>query len=392
MSVIEKPLSIQKFLRDPDHSLGDLKKDPYKLIISAGPEARRIGFKYNQIKSDLGNRICQESRGLILEKPSWRVVSCSLPKFFNAAENHAVDIDWDSAEIFEKLDGSAVVIYRWQDDWIAHTLGTIEGEGPVQMDESMKKYEKDWEGNTFADLFWDRFECIYGLDALESLDEDCCYMFELCTDFNRVVKSYHKDRIVLLAVRNRETLKERDIETAPDFFDRPDRFDIDAYSDVMDKVEDLDPDDEGFVIVDGDWSRVKVKQESYVLRHKMRDSIISKKNGIIEAIQNEEADDFVGTFPKYKDVFEEVREDLRNLMGKIEVKYERLDGDEVDPDDHEERKEFALAVQDIPVSEIHGLFFQRLTGQIDDFWEGIKDMNTDKLSYALDKDWTVDDT
>jgi len=387
MGVINKPLAIQEFLRDPNNSLGDLKKDPYKLSISAGPGARRIGLKYNQIKSNLSLQICQEARGLILEKPSWRVVSCSLPKFFNAAENDAVDIDWDSAEIFEKLDGSAIVIYRWQGDWVAHTLGTVEGEGPVQMDDSVRKYKKDWEGKTFADLFWDRFDRIYGLGALEDLDTDCCYMFELCTDYNRVVKSYDEDRIVLLAIRNRETLEERDIETAPDYFDRPERYDIDAYSDVMDKVESLDPDDEGFVIVDKNWNRVKVKQESYVLRHKMKDNIVSRKNGILEAIQDERADDFVGTFPEYKDTFENVKKDLDALVTRLETEYEELDGDSVDPDDHEERKEFALAVQDIPVPEVHGLFFQRLTGQIDDFWDGVKEMNADKLSSALDKRW-----
>lgn len=387
MAVIEKPLAIQEFLRDPDNSLGDLKNDPYKLKIKVGPDRRRLCFKYNQIKSDLGLQICQESRGLILERPSWRVVSCSLGKFFNAAENHAVDIDWDSAEILEKLDGSAIVIYKWQGEWVAHTLGTIRGEGPIQMSDAVRKHKKDWEGDTFADLFWDRFERIYGFDTLDDLDTDCCYMFELCTDYNRVVKSYDEDRIVLLAVRNRKTLEERDIETAPDYFDRPERFNIDAYGDVMDKVEDLDPDDEGFVIVDKNWNRVKVKQESYVLRHRMKDNVVSRKNGILEAIQNEEADDFVGTFPEYKETFERVKKNLESLVTQLEAEYEGFDGDSVDPDDHEERKEFALAVQEIPISEVHGLFFQRLTGQIGDFWEGVKDMNTDKLSSALDKRW-----
>lgn len=110
--IIEKPLHIQKRLREADSdgaAFANLKRDPYKLTINVGSDRRRFCFKYNQIKSDMSLPICQEARGLILDKEdNWNVVSYALPKFFNAAENEAVDIDWDSAEIFEKMDGSCV--------------------------------------------------------------------------------------------------------------------------------------------------------------------------------------------------------------------------------------------------------------------------------------------
>lgn len=107
--IIEKPLEIQKFLRTDGNTLGDLKQDPYKLSINVGPDRRRVCFKYNQIKSDMGLRIPKEARGLILDRQNdWEVVSYALPKFFNAAENEAATIDWESAEVFEKMDGSCV--------------------------------------------------------------------------------------------------------------------------------------------------------------------------------------------------------------------------------------------------------------------------------------------
>jgi len=380
MSVISKPLKIQQFLRD--NSLGDLKKEPYKLSISAGPDSRRIGFKYNQIKSDLSLQICQEARGLILDRYDWTVISCSLGKFFNAAENEAVDIDWDTAEVFEKMDGSAICLYRWKGEWVAHTLGTIEGEGPVQMSGAIMR-KKDWDGDTFSDLFWDRFERIYGRSALEELDKECCYLFELCTPYNRVVKRYDEDRIVLLAIRNRKTLEERDISTAADFWDKPQRFPVDSYDEIMNAVEELDPDDEGFVCVDENWNRIKIKQESYVLRHKMKSSIVERKNGIIEAIQNGEADDFVGTFPKFKDVFEETMDEMERLVERMENDWQGFGGPSTNPDDHEDRKEFALQVQNFEPSSVQGLFFQRLEGNIEDFWDGLMDMKTDNVARAL---------
>ena len=79
--IIEKPLEIQKFLRKPENGLGDLKQDPYKLSINVGPDRRRVCLKYNQIKSDMSLPICQEARGLILDRENdWEVVSYGLKK------------------------------------------------------------------------------------------------------------------------------------------------------------------------------------------------------------------------------------------------------------------------------------------------------------------------
>jgi len=383
MEPISKPLEVQKFLRSDENSLGDLKKDPYKLSINVGEDKRRVCLKYNQIKSDMSLQICQEARGLILDrKNNWKVVSYGVKKFFNAAENEAADIDWKSAEVFTKLDGSAAVLYFWEGEWRMHTLGTVEGEGEVRMSDSIMR-RKDWDGETFADLFWDRFERIYGLGRLEELDQSCSYMTELCTPYNRVVKQYDEDRITLLAIRNLDTLEERDISTAAEWWDRPKRFPVSAYSDIMDAVDGLDPDDEGFVCVDKHWRRIKIKQESYVLRHKMKSSIVERKNGIIEAIQNGDADDFVGTFPEFQDVFEETKAEMDELVRRMNNYYSHLDGDNVDPDDHEKRKEFALEVQKFAIGEMQGLFFQRLTGEIDDFWDGLQKTKTDNVASAL---------
>lgn len=277
---------------------------------------------------------------------------------------------------------NCAVLYFWQGEWRMHTLGTVEGEGEIRMSDAIMR-RKDWDGETFADLFWDRFERIYGLDRLDELDCGCSYMTELCTPYNRVVKHYDEDRITLLAIRDLGTLEERDISTAADWWDRPQRFNVDEYSDIMDATDDLDPDDEGFVCVDKHWRRIKIKQESYVLRHKMKDSIVERKNGIIEAIQNGDADDFVGTFPEFKGVFEETKSEMDELVRRMNNYYSHLDGDNVDPDDHEERKEFALEVQKFPIGAVQGLFFQRLTGQIDDFWDGLKDLKTENVAKAL---------
>jgi len=65
----------------------------------------KILIKYDQIDSDMSLIEVQESRGLVLEMDTWKVMSMSFFKFFNAAEGHAAKIDWSTAHVLEKLDG-----------------------------------------------------------------------------------------------------------------------------------------------------------------------------------------------------------------------------------------------------------------------------------------------
>jgi tRNA splicing ligase len=51
--------------------------------------------------------VVQECRGLILdESANWRIVAFPYTKFFNYGEEHAASIDWSTACVQEKLDGS----------------------------------------------------------------------------------------------------------------------------------------------------------------------------------------------------------------------------------------------------------------------------------------------
>jgi len=65
----------------------------------------KVLIKYDQIASSMGIEEVQDSRGLILEKGTWKILCLSFRKFFNSAEGHAATIDWDTAHILEKLDG-----------------------------------------------------------------------------------------------------------------------------------------------------------------------------------------------------------------------------------------------------------------------------------------------
>jgi hypothetical protein len=48
---------------------------------------------------------------LILELDTWKVMSLAFKKFFNSEEGNAHKIDWNTAKVLEKLDGSLIQVY-----------------------------------------------------------------------------------------------------------------------------------------------------------------------------------------------------------------------------------------------------------------------------------------
>lgn len=372
---MDSQLQIQKFLRTGG-SLGDLQRDPYNLSIDGDAHGNLVNFKYDHINSDLDRRICREARGLILsKKQSWSVVSWPFPKFFNAHnESRAADIDWDTAVAEEKVDGTCVPMYHWNGEWRVHTLGTVDARGPVG--------NSDW---TFQSLFWDRWDQIYGRGKLNELNPGFVYVTELCTGLNTPVTQYEQDRIVLLTARDRATLQEREIgEWAPDWFDKRETWDLSSMSEVRSLMDTLRPDEEGFVVRDKEWNRIKIKQKSYVQRHQIKSNITERKHGMVEAIQEGYADDFVATFPEFKGDYEDAKAGISALVGELQAFWDAENGKTVDPDDHQERKEFALAAKDFDPAQARHLLFQRLSGDIAGFREGIREMDTGSLVAAIE--------
>ena len=77
-----------------------------------------IQLKYSQLESKMSERIVQECRGLILDEANdWAIVCYPFDKFFNYSESNAVKLNWDNSEIFEKLDGSLMMLYFYDNQW-----------------------------------------------------------------------------------------------------------------------------------------------------------------------------------------------------------------------------------------------------------------------------------
>jgi len=377
---MDSPLKIQTFLRG-EGSMSELKKEPYNLKINTDSEGRRILFKYNQIKSDLSLEITREARGLILDRHNnWNVLSFPFRKFFNWEEDFATEIDWETAKVQNKLDGSCSTIYYYEGEWVMHTLGTVEGGGPVHTDELISL---PFDG-TFSDLFFHAWKKECGDEKFESLNKDYIYVFELMTPYNIVVKEHSDYKISLLAVRDRKTLNELPVEQFSSEFKTPKTY---SFSDLTPEklkktLENFPPDEEGYVVRDDNFNRIKLKNPGYVMKHRMKNNAVNRKHGILEIVLNEEEDDFISSFPGLKNQIEGVKDDLDELIDFLEMKYQAFDGENVDPQDSQERKEFALKVQDQVLSSLQGYMFAKLTTD-DSFEKILKDSNVSSVATSL---------
>lgn len=326
-------LLIQELLRkDFEAGINHIKND---LHVDIKEKDNRIHFKYNQIDSPMGDPIVQECRGLILDKRDFKVVSLFAKKFFNYHEGHAAKIDFNTAKVFEKVDGTNITLYNYENEWHVQTLGTIDAEGPVN----------ELFGGTFAQLFWTTTDI-----DLDKLDKKNCYTFELTTKYNRIVTRYRKDEITLLSIRNLETLEEYSQDNKiynetiqsctnarrPKIFPFPGNLDaVVIIAKELGMGKDLE---EGYVVCDANFNRVKIKNPGYLAVARIKDSSVNSKAGFMQLVLDGEESEFLVHFPEYeKDIF--------NLKNKFDEKVKEAEEIYDSIKYIDTQKDFALAVQ-----------------------------------------------
>src|SRR5689334_401284 len=117
-------LKLQEFINLHENWEELLSQKPYALSIKR--DAGYVLFAYNMIESDFSNSIVQEARGVIFDELTMIPVCIPFFKFFNVQEGHAADIDWSTATVTEKLDGSIIKLWNDAGAWHISTNGTID--------------------------------------------------------------------------------------------------------------------------------------------------------------------------------------------------------------------------------------------------------------------------
>lgn len=299
--------NIGVFCAEHEDYLELLAAEPYYIKIKEdGPY---IIFNYDQLRSDFNNPIVQEARGIIFRKGSWENPVCwAFNKFGNYGENWVKDINWDTAFVSEKVDGSLMKVW-WDGEWKISTNGTIDAFKAEIGDARMPNF-----GAYFLEAL-EKYYCNASL-FLCDLDSDLTYMFELVGPYNRVVIPYEEPAIYFLGARNKFTGEE--FNCSPEVagalymgrFKLPKQYPFNTLEHCIKITENFPWDAEGVVACDAQFNRVKIKSPAYVLAHFARNNNVINRKHLINVILTNEVEEFLCYAADYKEELEKVQ----NLM------------------------------------------------------------------------------
>lgn len=281
-----------------------LTQEPYCLKIKEdGPYTM---FSYDQIRSDFNIKLVREARGIIFRTGEWEQPVCwAFNKFGNYGESYAPEIDWDTAFVTEKIDGSLMKVW-WDGDWHISTNGCIDAFKAELNNVKMPDF-----GYYFLEAlgkYYNSFgEFVAGLETHRT------YMFELVGPYNRVVVPYDEPDLYFLGARTNSSGEEfycsEFVAGAMGLgkFKRPAHYSLSSLDDCIKAAELKTWDDEGFVVADAHNNRVKIKSPAYVLAHFMRNNNVITRKHIIRVIIENETAEFLCYAADYKDVLEETQ-------------------------------------------------------------------------------------
>jgi len=330
---MEKKLHIQWLIEQNADWEKVLTEKPYCISVQRDTVFGRnlILFKYDQIESDFTLPLVRECRGLILDEDTLEPVCVPFFKFFNAGESHADEIDWKTAWTSEKIDGSIIKVVKLGNELLVSTNGTIDAyKAPIQdqigfvgqtfgglfelaLADAMNKEQK---GKACLDWF------ITPTQWLSSkLEEGYTYMFELTSQYNKVVVTWHEPKLWFIGCRNNDTMCEIKFSDHPlsTVFDTPKTFPLTNLKEVQEAAEKLDCNHEGFVVCDGKFGRNKVKSSTYVALHHMKNNgVLSFERGI-EIVRGNELDEVLTYFPEFSEHLLKIKKDYEELIEKLKA-------------------------------------------------------------------------
>jgi len=341
-------LEVQRFLRcytQPNEALADLASQHG---IKSSGQLDRVVLNYDITAKPGG--LADECRGLVLSIPGWYILSLSFHRFYNHHESHAAPIDWSTAQVQQKVDGSLVTFYHDGDRWIVQTRGTVDGSG--QTPACRGTFDARVRTLVMSRTGQDLDEWLAGQPA------HTCVVCEYVGPHNRVVTPYGTEDLYLLTVTDKLACQELGpdgfVEEWP--FSTPREYSmVGTLSDVISRTANLAPLEEGYVVVDQQYHRIKIKNPRYlaVARAVNAGGALTDQHLARLALLGD-TDEIKGYFPELAPLIERYEGLLEHLCYEATVLwnvYGKL----------ESRKAFAMTVKDHLLSP---WLFQRYGGKV----------------------------
>lgn len=362
-----KPLVID-YLRT--HTFRQLEEE-HGVCARFSADFSKASLNYDQILVKNGDRLAEQCRGMVIRPHlspqfwlacgDWKsvtvgacdVLAWPMNRFYNHGDAAGADVDWDDPglRVYEKLDGTMIVVY-WdplQGRWHAATRSVPEGDLPIRVGHA------EIGDMTFSELFF-KVLCetravaegkpfnleSTDFDKVINLNKELTYVFELTTPFNRIIVKYDKPSVTLLAARHTATGKELPIESLRlRCVNRPKTWNMRSPAALSAFVNSADPTLlEGVVVCDSQFRRLKIKNKAWVLASKAKDLVTVSRRSALLAIIKGEIDDVLPLVEKdTSDELISMQCALRDYMRQIDANFAAFRAKAAGS-----RKDFALQV------------------------------------------------
>ena len=273
---------------------------PYSLKIKA--KENLVLFNYNQLVSVPTEEIVKESRGLILERGTWNIVRYGFRRFMNLGELGCDNIDFNSCYGSEKMDGTLIFIYYYN-DWHVGTRQTFDAE---EAEIQALGY------NNFAELFYE-VAAKYKFD-FANLDPNHTICLELCSRSNRVVVDYEEPQLFHILTRDNTTLEELNIDIG---IPKPKFYFLENKKEYKKLVDSFDETHEGIVLQDKYNHRAKLKSPLYFELHRLAANHQITIEMVVNKIRTGEDRELLCYFNEYAPLFAKIRGELAVAREKV---------------------------------------------------------------------------
>lgn len=364
-------LELRDFILSHDNWEELLTAEPYCLKISR--DDGYIMFKYNQLFSDFNIPLVREARGIIFRENDWECVCYPFVKFGNWGESYCPEISWDTASVQQKVDGS--LIKFWYDNgWHISTNGSIDA---FKAELNNVKYQNFGQLTLAAirRVFPDEHE------FFKIFDSRCTYMFELVSPYNRVVIPYKAIKLYFLGMRDMDDGKEWKPEESDVsmYFQIPKRYSLSTLEDVQKAANALPWDQEGYVVCDGNFNRVKIKSPSYAKAHYVRNNNVITTEGLVQVILDGEQKEFLIYASEYANELHDIENAMHKIASDSVEQMKIVFGATYE---FTNRREYADDITKYP-SYMKEFLFNCFDERI--FWDYAKSWNVDRWVKAIDE-------
>lgn len=386
-----------RFIKENEDWKDKLLHKPYSLknILNVSYIPNSFMFNYNLFESELSNPIVKACRGTILEiSPDRSVVKpVALPfyKFFNMGDVNGDTIDWTTAKSRDKVDGQLIKFFKVDGKNFWCTNGSPNVETPLDytddkienykdllesavlcrtIDTLAKKSERESYSLTGKDGAWHMYTTGKGTGPtgwIDNVPDGWTLMFELTSPYNRIIVKYDDIKLWFHGARDPEGL-EHDPEDIKELFglpyDVPKQYYFDGFDEAFAELDKWDGlAQEGIVVCDADFHRVKIKCEDYLKMKFIRD--VDTPKGIFWIMISEEYDD-LASYPDLQKKAVEQKDELISVMEKFKVFHKYVTDKRAEFPD---QKSFAVDFANNQKSP--SLYFQAAKKSEKDFIDGL---------------------